>query len=85
MDHLEAECSLLQNLALNLHKKSLLVASNKELESFSQVEMKEKNIIHHFNELMDIEKQHSPHQKLDRRRSIFFMLLIEFLILENTL
>jgi hypothetical protein len=35
------------------------VASNKELEIFSQVEMKEKNIIHHLNELMDIEKQHS--------------------------
>jgi hypothetical protein len=62
MDILEAECNMLRNIALNLHKDSLSTASNNKTSTNStHVEVQEEEIMHQIKDPMDIEKQHSPH------------------------
>lgn len=59
MDILEAKCNMLRNLALNLHKHSLSANS-------THADIQEEEMVHQFNEPIDIEKQHSPHSAVDQ-------------------
>jgi len=53
---LEVECSMLRNLALNLHQDSLLLTSNnKDPINYAHVELKEEETVHQLKEPMDIE------------------------------
>jgi hypothetical protein len=54
MDNLEDECRIHQKLALNLCKESPSVESNKESESSTHTKLKEKDMVQHLNEPMDI-------------------------------
>jgi len=57
---LEAECSMLQNLAFNLRKDSLSSTSNKDKTNSAQAKLKEEETVHQRKELMSIEQQLSP-------------------------
>lgn len=61
LDILEAECSMLWNLALNLQKDSLSSTSNNKVSiNSTRAELKEEETVHQLKEPMDIKQQHSP-------------------------
>jgi hypothetical protein len=60
LDILEVECSVLQNLTLNLHKDTLSSPSNiKDSTHYVQIDLKKNETLHQLKEVMDIQQQHS--------------------------
>jgi hypothetical protein len=60
LDILNAKCSMLQNLALNLCQDSLSSTSNNDPAKPAHAELKEEETVYQLKEPMDIEQQHSP-------------------------
>jgi peptidoglycan hydrolase CwlO-like protein len=77
LDVLEAECNMLRNLVLNLHKDSLSTTSNHQISiNSAREDPKEEETVHQSKEAMDVDQQTSLHSMVGRRKPPASMCLV---------